>query len=87
MLISLDVSSLFINILTNLAIESITKKWINIKHNISIPFDKFISIIEFVSSTIFQQQYLTNVWHSNLPLWIYRYLLLLQNLVLQELEN
>jgi len=44
----------FINILLDLAVQSITKRWIDIEKNTCIPFEEFISTIKFIlSSTYF----------------------------------
>jgi len=53
-LISLDVTSLFTNVLLDLAFESISKRWSYIQHNTKITEKEFISAIKFVlSSTYF----------------------------------
>jgi len=53
-LLFLDATSLFTNISLDLAVQSITKRWIDIEKNICIPFKEFISILKFIlSSTYF----------------------------------
>jgi len=49
-LLSLGATSLFTNIPLDLAVQSITKRWIDIEKNTCIPFEEFISTI---SSTVF----------------------------------
>jgi len=52
-LVSMDVTSLFTNIPLDLAIESISNRWIFIQKNTKIPMNEFISAIEFVLSSTF----------------------------------
>ncbi|KAG5340239.1 INDY1 protein, partial [Acromyrmex heyeri] len=53
-LVSLDVVLMFLNIPMDLVILSIGKRWIQIECNIKIPYENFISTIEFIlTSTYF----------------------------------
>jgi len=86
MLISLDVSSFFTNILMDLAIKSITKNG----SILNITF-LFLLMNSYQSSNLYYLRrilFSTTLSNKCLTLQrIYRCLLLLQNLVLQELEN
>ncbi|KMQ88038.1 reverse transcriptase [Lasius niger] len=53
-LLSLDVVSLFTNVPTDLALESVTKRWSSIEEKCTIPRDEFLSAVRFVlDSTYF----------------------------------
>jgi len=47
-MISLDVTSLFINVPIDLALESISRKWELISHNTLIPLQEFKDAVKFI---------------------------------------
>jgi len=54
-LASLDVESLFTNVPTDKATDSIFKRWNLISNNISIPHNKFITVVSLIlNSTVFK---------------------------------
>jgi len=52
-LISLDVISMFTNIPVNLAIESISNRWVHISKGTKIPKNEFIKALKLILESIF----------------------------------
>lgn len=74
-LISLDVTSLFTNILSNLVIEDIKKRWSPISNNTKFTLDEFLIGIDFIlSSTFFKFE--NKVYRPLVVPWAHHYLLL-----------
>ncbi|XP_072758707.1 uncharacterized protein [Anoplolepis gracilipes] len=86
-LVSLDVISLFTNILLDLAIESVSNRWTHISNNTEIPQTDFLACVKFVLNStyftfnqiIYQQLFGTPMSSPLSPI--------IADIVLQDLES